>query len=432
MSMLKNKTVNNAAWIIGGRIAQAVLNLLITMLTARFLGPSNFGVINYAMSIVAFAVPLMQLGITSVLVQEFIQNKDKEGEVLGTTLGSCLCSGLLSMVGVIAFVSIANHGEKETILVCALYSLTLLAQSLEAVTYWFQTHLLSKYSSTVSLIAYVIVSAYKAYLLFAKKEVVWFAVANALDYLIIGVASLVIYRRLGGQSLSFSAKRCEGLIAKGKYYILSSLMITMFSQTDRVMLKNMVGNEATGMYSAAVFCAGMTGFVANAIIDSCRPVIFANKEISQQAFTKNMVRLYSIIIYFALLQSVGITVFARLIIYILYGEAYVAAVPALRIVVWYTTFAYIGSVRNIWMLAENKQHLIWRIDISGALANVVLNWIFIPIWGINGAAFASLLTQIFANLVVVGMMKETRYNLKMMQESLNPRVLLQMLQQIRD
>lgn len=425
--MIKNKILKNASWIIAGRIVQAVLNLLITMLTARFLGPSNFGLIGYASSIIAFATPIMQLGITSILVQELILEPEKEGETLGTALISCFCSGLLSVAGVMAFALIANRGEPETIIVCALYSLTLLVQSLECINYWFQTHLLSKYSSIISLVAYVVVAAYKAYLLFAQKEVYWFALSNALDFLLIGIASLAVYRKIGGSVFSFSFASCKRMIHRGKYYIISGLMITAFSQTDRIMLKLMVDNSAAGFYSAAVNCAGMAGFVANAIIDSARPVIFESKKTSEANFEKNMIRLYSVVIYFALAQSVGITLLAKPIVYIIYGQAYQATIPALQIIVWYTTFAYIGSVRNIWMLAETKQHLIWRIDVSGALANVMLNAILIPRFGVNGAAIASLVTQMFTNVIIVAVMKETRPNIMLMGKSLNPKRILGLL-----
>ena len=57
--MNKNRVVKNASWIIGIQIVKSLLGLVISMLTARFLGPSNFGLINYAASIVAFVTPIM-------------------------------------------------------------------------------------------------------------------------------------------------------------------------------------------------------------------------------------------------------------------------------------------------------------------------------------------------------------------------------------
>ena len=56
MYIFKSKIVKNASWIIVGKIAQMVLSLLISLLTARFLGPANYGIINYASAYIAFFV----------------------------------------------------------------------------------------------------------------------------------------------------------------------------------------------------------------------------------------------------------------------------------------------------------------------------------------------------------------------------------------
>ncbi len=418
--MNKNRVLKNASWIIGFQVVKSLLGLVISMLTARFLGPSNFGLINYAASIVAFVSPIMYLGLTGVLVQEIVNRPESEGKILGTAISLSFFSSLLCIGGVIAFVNIANKGERDTIIVCALYSILLIFQSLEMIVYWFQAKLLSKYSSIVSLIAYLLVSAYKIFLLTTKKSVYWFAVSNALDCMIIAVCLLIVYRKLGGQKLRFSFADAKRMLSKSRYYIISNMMITIFAQTDRIMLKLMIDDAATGYYSAAVTCAGMTGFIFSAIIDSFRPMIFDNKKTDERQYENNMCRLYSIIIYLSLLQSVVITVFSKLIIHILYGSAYDPSINALRLIVWYTTFSYLGSVRNIWILAEDKQKYLWIINLSGAAANVLLNYFLIPVMGIMGAALASLVTQIFTNVIIGFIIKPIRYNNTLMFRALNP------------
>ena len=123
--------------------------------------------------------------------------------------------------------------------------------------------------------------------------------------------------------------------------------------------------------------------------------------------------------------------FAKLIVYIIYGAAYAPAGMALRIIVWYTTFSYLGSVRNIWILAKNQQRHIWKINLSGAVANVLLNALLIPFFGVNGAACASLVTQLFTNVVVGYIFKPIRPNNDIMMESCNPRHLLSALEHIK-
>ena len=73
------------------------------------------------------------------------------------------------------------------------------------------------------------------------------------------------------------------------------MMVTIFAQTDKIMLKFMLGDEATGIYSAAYACAGVTSFVFAAIIDSMRPTIIESKQRNESTYEKNMCRLYAII-----------------------------------------------------------------------------------------------------------------------------------------
>ena len=91
--MIKNKIFRNISWIVGCRIVQAVISLVISMLTARYLGPGNYGLINYAASVVALVTPLMQLGISNVLVRELVENKKEEGKSIEETAAYLAITG---------------------------------------------------------------------------------------------------------------------------------------------------------------------------------------------------------------------------------------------------------------------------------------------------------------------------------------------------
>lgn len=422
--MNANRILNNSFWIIGGKLGQAALGLVVTMLSARYLGPSGYGLINYAAAIVAFVMPIMHLGLDATLIQEVIANPDREGEILGTATTMCFTSGIACIIGVIAFAGITGRGETETMIICGLYSIQLLFQALEMVRFWFQAKLLSKYTAMIMLAAYIVVSAYKIILLVTGSSIYWFAVSQALDFAIISFALLFFYKRMGQQRFSFSFTRAKDMFSRSRYYIVSGLMVTIFAQTDRIMLKMMLDEAAVGYYSAAVACAGMTGFVFVAIIESARPAILEQKQHSQIDFQHGMTLLYSVVIYLSLVQSAVVALFAHWIVRILYGTAYAATIPALRIVVWYTTFSYLGGARTIWILAEEKQKLLPIINLGGALMNVLLNLFLIPVWGIRGAAAASLTTQIFANVIMGYIIAPIRENNRLMLQALDFRLLL--------
>lgn len=426
-----NKVAKNAGWIIGIQLIKSVFGLIISMLTARFLGPANFGIINYASSIVAFATPVMQLGLSSVLVQELVSTPEKEGEILGSAITLSFISSILCILGVFSFVSLANKGEIETIVVCVLYSILLIFQALEMMIYWFQARLLSKYSSAISLTAYVTISAYKIYLLITQKSIYWFAITNALDYMLIAVGLFIVYRKMGGVRLSFRIDIARKLLSKSKYYMVSNMMITVFAQTDRIMLKLMVGDIETGYYSAAITCAGMTAFVFSAIIDSFRPLVFDLREKSYTRYKKTIITLYSIITYLSLVQSLVVTLLAPVIIKLLYGSTYMPAAIILQIITWYCTFSYLGGARDIWMLAEQKQKHLLTVNAIGAVLNVFLNFLLIPRYSAIGAAIASLLTQFFINYIFVLIYKPIRENGVMQIRALNIKNLAVLLEPFR-
>lgn len=425
--MNNRRIINNTIWIVGCKVFRALLGMLVTMLSARYLGPSGYGLISYAASIVTFVVPVMQLGLNSTLVQELVSDPDHEGRIMGTSILMSLVSGAGCIVGVIAFSLLTNPGEPVTTVVCGLYSIQLVFQALEQIQYWFHAKLLSKYVSVTMLIAYGVTSGYKVLLLVLGSSVYWFALSQALDFLLISAVLLVIYRKKGNGNLSFSWKLFRKMFARSKYYIISNLMISVFAQTDRIMLKMMMDETAVGYYSAAVTCAGMAGFVFEAIINSAQPVILESARRGEVALERSISALYSVVIYLSLGLCVVITACSPLVIRILYGSQYGPAVQALRIIVWYTTFSYLGAVRDVWILAQWKQKYLLVINLIGASANVALNLVMIPWLGINGAALASLMTQIFTNVALGWLIKPIRRNNTLMLRGLNPGLMMQML-----
>lgn len=425
--MIHGKVRVNAIWIVVCRIIQSILALLIGTLTARYLGPGDYGLVSYAASIAAFMVPIVQLGFRSTLVQEIVAHPEKEGESLGTALSLSTVASVLGIGCVTVFVSVVNRENRAALIVCTLYSMVLVFQSLEMIQYWFQAKLMAKYTAVVSVIAYLLVSCYRLGLLMMQKSVYWFALTNMFDILFIAAALLLIYRLKGGQKLSFSWKRGKEMFAKSKHYIISGVMVVIYSHTDRLMLTNMVSEAVNGIYSAAASCAALGNFVFQAVVDSMRPVIFAEKAADKGRYEASLSRLYALVIYGALAYGCVLCIGARLIVSILYGEAYEASASVLIILAWNTGISFMGSVRNIWLLAEEKQGYLWRINMIGAVMNVILNLMWIPQYGAAGAAFATVLSQGATNILLCGLFKPLRPHIGILVQGMNPKRLLECL-----
>lgn len=421
-----NRIAFNAGWIIACKLCKAALTLLSTMIVSRYLGAEKYGIISYVGSLVVFVTPIMQLGINEILIHEIILNPDEEGKTIGTTMALNLCSGVLCAVSLVCVVSIIDCNERETILVCACYSAQLIAQAIEMIFYWFQAKLKAKHTSIAILLSHVVVVLFQIVLVITKAGIYLFAFSHALEYLLIALVLLFLYKREKAQRLTFSFAKAKHLLNSGKYYIVSGLMVTIFSQTDKIMLKLMCDATTVGLYSAAVSCSRMASFIYIAIIDSFRPAIFNCKN-DASLFEHRLISLYSIIIWSSLLQCALVTIAAPLIVWVLYGAQYAASANVLRLVTWFITFSYVGTVRNIWILANGHQKYLWWINVLGAIMNIFLNALLIPHWGAYGAAFASIVTQFYTNFIVGYMIAPIRPNNALIVKSMNPKTVIGML-----
>lgn len=420
--LLKGKLAQNAGWLIGAKVYQLIINLVVSMLMARYLGPSNFGLVNYAASFTTLFTAICTLGIDSILVNELLNNRSN-GKLLGSAIGLRLCSSAMSVATIIGLAWVLNPNEPETVWVVALYSVSLVFQCFDTINSWFQARLLSKVTATVSAAGYTITALYKAFLLITQKDVAWFAAAHAVEYAFVAILLLAAYRRNRekDQPLRFSGKLGVDLLSKSYHFIISGMMIALYGQMDRLMLKGMIdeavmgysGEAAVGYYSCASSISSLWSFILVAIIDASKPVILAKYSENKQAFETGLIRLYGVIIYLSALAAIGQSLLSKPLVELLYGAEFLPAQGTLCILTCGTAFAYLGVARSIWLVPQGKQKYAKYIAACGATGNLVLNLLLIPKLGFVGAAIATVATQIFNNFVLGFLMPPIRENNKL-------------------
>ena len=413
-SVLNNRVAQNAGWIIGGRIYHMVLAVVVNLLTARYLGPSNFGLINYATTYTTFFASFCTLGINSVIVKNFVDHPDEEGETIGTAIILRTISSFLSVVMMLGITLIVDKGEQTTHWVVFLCAIGVLFQVMETLNYWFQSRLESKYAAFATVISYTVVSVYKVWLLATGKSVQWFAVSTSIDYMVVATFLLVVYIKKNGPRLAFSWRKAKELLGGSYHFILSGLMVSIYGSTDKFMLKQMLNESEVGFYATALSLCNTWTFVLGAINDSLYPTILQCFSKDKDLFFRRNKQLYAVIFYVSVCASAAISILAGPIIRILYGVSYAPAVVPLRIITWYTAFSYLGVAREAWVVSYRKQNYLKYLYIGAAITNVLLNALMIPLWGASGAALASLLTQISTILLFPALIKDLQPNVKLM------------------
>lgn len=413
ISKMDNPVAKNAGWIIGGKIMQMAINGLVGLATARYLGPSHYGLMGYAGAYTSFFASICNLGINSVIVKALIDHPEQEGMILGSTLGMRAVSSTLSALAIIGISLVVDAGETTTQMVVAFHALSVVLQIFEVFRYWFQAKLQSRITAMVTLAACALTAVYKIILLVRGAPVTCFALAVSLEHCCAGLFFLACYRKSKGKSLAFSRAWGISLLRKSGHFILPGLVSAIYAQTDKFMLKRMISDAKIGYYSTAISLCGAWCFVLSAIIDSFYPPIMESFRRSKEEFDKKNKQLYAIIIYVSAGVSLLFTVFGEDIIRILYGAAYLPAAAPLRVLTWYTAFSYLGVARNAWVVCMNRQKRLKYIYTAAAVSNVILNFVFIPRWGAAGAAAASLVTQM-VTIIAPLFIRDMRENTVMM------------------
>lgn len=418
-SLFNSKVTKNSMWIIGEQIFQMFLSLVIGVLSARYLGPSNYGALNYTGSFVTFCTSIVTLGMDGVVIKKMISKPSEEGHLLGGCILLRVLTAFLSSIAIIFIVWVLNPSDDMKLTLILIQSLQLIFMAVNILDNWFQRWLKSKYVSIAKMVASIAVSCYKIYLLATAKDIRWFAFSNVLSYLVISVMLYVAYKRYCNHPLKFDVKSGISVLSESYHFIISGVMVAMYSQMDKIMLGAMIDDTAVGLYTTASTLCTTWLFVPMAIINSFRPKIMETKQSgNEKLFLIRLEQLYSLIIWLCLLVSALVCLLGYWAIDVLYGKGFIGAIIPLRILIWSELFSMIGTARGIWILCMEKQKYVKYYLGMGATLNLILNFTLIPIMGIAGAASANLMTQIFNSIIAPMCFKETRVHTKIVFESL--------------
>lgn len=409
MNSESRKFISSTSWQVVSQIYTMVLSLVVGVLTARYLGPGNYGLIGYGQSLVSIFTSVSTLGMSTVVVKDLVEKPERKSELLGTALVLRLISSTVSILLIDVLVLVIEPGNTILRYITLIQSVALVFQAFDTLSYWFLSRLENKFISIGSIVANTLVYAWRVILLIKGTPVIWFAASSCIQYLASGLVIGSIFVRKGNWRLSFSMDAAKSILSRSYHFIFSGIAIALYTQVDKVMLGNMLGETEVGYYTAATSVANMWEFVPLAIINSAKVLIFESRKRSEQEYKQRLSLLLAGITAMGIVVSLGFMVFGKLAIRILYGEAYMSAVGPLVILIWGTVFAVLGSARgSTWIIAENLNKYSKNYVFISSAVNIALNWLTIPVFGIMGAAVATLVAQIVNVFIAPIFFKKTR------------------------
>ncbi|QEM69133.1 flippase [Geobacter sp. FeAm09] len=390
--------IGNTGWLFLDKIVRMGVGLVVNVWVARYLGPAQFGLFNYAVAFVALFSALATLGLDGIVVREIVKEPARRDEILGSVFAMKLAGGVATLLMAVAAVSFLRHGDASTRLLVGIVAAGTIFQAFDVIDFWFQSQVRSKYTVYARNTAFLIIAGVKVFLILAAAPLTAFALAALAETALGAVGLVLAYRRSGLRLTAWrrSQGRCRELLRDSWPLILGSISVMLYMKIDQIMLGDMLGNAEVGIYTAATKISEVWYFIPSAIISSVLPAIIQTKNVHKDFYHRRLQRLFSLMAIMALLIAVPMTFLAPRIIFILYGDKFLPSVGVLQIHIWATLFVFLAGAQSVWDLTENMTRLALLRTLTGAVVNIVLNLFFISKYGAKGAAMATLASQFTA------------------------------------
>ncbi|WP_276499659.1 flippase [Pontibacter litorisediminis] len=399
----------NTGWLFAEQLFRIISSLLVGVWVARYLGPEQYGVYSYAVAFVALFAAIAHLGLQGIVVRELINGTDQQ-RVLGTAFWMQVVGGIV-VIALMGSVLPFTSNDARTNLYIMIIAAGLLFQSFQVIDYYFQSIVESKYVSACRLTQLFISSAAKIILITAEADLIYFVLITFLDQITLAAALAYAYKLKHPQSpfyRCFRRARAKSLFAESWPMIVSGLVVMVYMKIDQVMIKELLGANAVGVYSAAVRLAEAWYFVPIIISQSLFPAIISAKSQGEQLYRLRLQRLLNLMMVLSVLVAVTVTFTSDFLVAILFGSAYAGAGAVLSIQVWAGIFVASGLVSSKWFIMEKLQRYLMYRSTAGAILNIALNLILIPSYGIIGSAVATLVSQFVAAIFLNAFFSNTR------------------------
>jgi len=399
----------NTAWLFAEQILRMIAGFLVGVWVARYLGPEKFGLFSYVLAFTSIFNGITKLGLDSIVVRDLVKEPGKRNIYLGTAFRLKLFAGIITFV-LVLITSWFTANNIKVFLFINIISFGFIFQSFEVIDFYYQATVQAKYISIRRIIQLILSSGINVILVLIKAELIWFVCVNLFDFISLAIFSWSIYK---AQNLPNFLKYVDWQIGKRLLkdswpLILSAIAVSVYMRIDQIMIKNMLGNKETGLYSAAVRIVEIWYFIPALITQSIFPAIVTAKKTSEEVYLDIIKKLYSFMFFTALGIVLLVLIFSKLIILVLFGIHFLAAAEPLKIMIFLIVFSFWGVPTSMWGISENLQRIGLERTVITAILVVLFNFIFIPKYGLYGAAFGTILSQFIPGIVLNLLDRRTR------------------------
>ena len=400
-------------WLVVGRATRSAFMLAAMVITARHLNPHDFGLVSFAISMALLFSVFPGPGLDSVLTQELVRRPGERPVYLGSALLLYLSSSVICYLLLIA-TGLVIAEDRAVWLLIAVAGSGYLPRATSVLTAFFDSQLGGRYVMISESAQAAAGFAIRLVLIRMNAGVMAFVLAWVVDAAILAIVQWLIFRyrfaALRRWRLSWSAVRI--LLRRVFPLAMSGVMILIYQQIDKVMLKVMIDAETVGQYSLALRFVYAGAIIPILGVRALAPKLFEMREgghreqydIRAQGL-HDVTTSMSVVIMLALMAAAPL-------LPLICGSTYAPAVIVMIVAAPLVVGSTMGAASGQQMVAEELQKLAPLRNGAGCVINIILNLLLIPRLGALGAALATICAALTASFFCMAFIPGCRHIFK--------------------
>ncbi|MGO2498852.1 MAG: oligosaccharide flippase family protein [Vibrio litoralis] len=386
-----NIFVSNGLWLLGEKVLNVLGGLVITIYTARYLGPENMGSINLALVIISLLTPLAQLGSLNLIYDQTSKSHNKGLKLVIVSQSLIFKLSVILSLILLAIVEVTSIEIDRYILLGILISG--LFGALDTFKPYFDATLQSKKTAISAQIGLIVSHTSRLILVLMSKSLIFFVI----PYILQKAVPFIIRKNQFKKECSerkLKKKEIEKyknfLVCSGLPLALSALSVVIYLKINQLFLGNLVGLKELGVYSAAATLSQGWLFLPTAIMTVLLGKVINNKKSRKEGFSFVILVCVSISIMILILMSFN----SDLIIKYSYGDDFKDAASILPILTLASVFSIIGLISSRAIITYSGYRYLLKKTLVTAMLNCFLSYYLILKFGMLGASYAILITEI--------------------------------------
>jgi PST family polysaccharide transporter len=396
------QVVGNIIWQFADKAFRLGVGFAMSLVMARYLGPSDFGAFNYVSSIIAILSTVASLGLDSIVIRELVSNPKLHPQVLGTAFVLKFVVGLIVIPVAMVVIDFLRPDAPVLGKFVFVLSMGVPFLAFDVIDYWYQSLVCTKYVVLARNVVSIIMAGSRLLLVLLGLGLSCFVIGSLAELVLMGFALAFAYlaRSSNVRWWTFSVVMAAKLIKDSWPLMLSAITIAVYGKVDQIMISEMLGDANVGIYSAAVRLVELWYVLPVLVASSLFPMLFRTRESNPELYIARMQIFLDFMVTASVIVAGSISFFSEPIVLIFYGGEYQEAVSVLRTYIWCLVFVCLLVATAQHLIAENKTMFAFFRNCFGMVVNIALNWLLIPRFGIDGAAYAALAGYVCSSMLV--------------------------------